>query len=114
MRRDTPGLISALAPSDAFCTESSAMSVAGHFLCSCQEEPDVLGRNLMQSSCPTLLAWGSSRVEFFLVPFFCWCRIGALFFGGRLELCHFCTRWQEKCRIADEFRVQGFATQHSF
>ena len=44
---------------------------------------------------------------FFLVPFF-------FFVGGWcwLELCHFCILWQEKTRIADEFRV--FATQHSF
>ena len=62
----------------------------------------------------------TKRVEcflvFFLVPDFFvvggWCR---------LELCHLCKLWQEKCRIADAFRVlqpntpfraKGVATQH--
>ena len=78
--------------------------------------------------------YGLETVEVFLVPLFFLCPF--LFVGGwcRLELCHFCKLWQEKCRIADGFRVlhptlvlglrvlhpstpfraQGFATQHSF
>ena len=52
---------------------------------------------------------GFKRVEFFLAPFLIFL-FGARFFffvGGwcRLELCHFCTLWQEKTGISAEFRV---------
>ena len=38
---------------------------------------------------------------------FCFFCARFFFVGGwcRLELCHFCKLWQEKCRIADELRV---------